>query len=164
MMWIAGTTTTRRAIATSVLMLLRHPSLRECVGAEPSLLAAFVEESIRLHPPEHLLARATTAEAEVSGVKIPAGASVRLCLAAANRDPARFERPAALLLDRAQNRHLSFGSGIHRCVGAGLAQKEAATALRVLLRLAPRFRAIEPLDTLRFAGFTNDTERLIIEC
>jgi cytochrome P450 len=97
-------------------------------------------------------------------VKIPAGAAVRLCVAAANRDPARFTEPAALILERANSRqHLSFGGGVHRCVGAGLAQAEATAALRVLLRLAPRFRSVMPPDSLRFAGFTNDTEQLLIE-
>ena len=97
-------------------------------------------------------------------MRIPAGAAVRLCLAAANRDPERFEQPSALLLERANVRqHLSFGGGIHRCVGAGLAQAEATAALRVLLRLAPRFRSVVPPDSLPFAGFANDTEELLIE-
>lgn len=164
LLWVAGTTTTRRVIASSVLMLLRHPSARLRVESDPGLLPAFVEESLRLHPPEHMLSRATTAEAELSGVRVPAGAPVMLCVAAANRDPARFEEPASLLLGRAPNRQLSFGGGIHRCLGAAAARAETAAALRALLRLAPRFRAAEPLETLRFAGFTQDTERLVIEC
>jgi cytochrome P450 len=164
MLWVAGTTTTRRALASCVLMLLRHPQLRERVVAEPELLDAFVEETLRLHPPEHTLARVTTAEAELGGVRIPAGAAVRLCVAAANRDPARFTEPAALLPERANSRqHLSFGGGVHRCVGAGLAHAEMTAALRVLLRLAPRFRSVVPADSLPFAGFANDTEELLIE-
>lgn len=164
LMWVAGTTTTRRVISSSVLMLLRHESVRLRVESDPGLLPAFVEESLRLHPPEHMLSRATTAPAELSGVKLPAGAAVMLCVAAANRDPARFEDPASLLLGRATNRHLSFGGGIHRCLGAAVARAEAAAGLRVLLRLAPRFRSVQPPGTLPFAGFVNDTERLVIEC
>lgn len=165
MLWVAGTTTTRRAIASSVLMLLRNPPARERVEAEPALVGPFVEESLRLHPPEHMLARVTTAEVELAGVKIPAGAAVRLCVAGANRDPARFTQPASLIIERENSRqHLSFGGGPHRCVGAGLAQAETMAALRVLLRSAPRFRSIEPPDSLPFAGFTNDTERLEIVC
>lgn len=163
--WVAGTTTTRRAISSSVLMLLRNPAVRLRVESDPGLLPAFVEESLRLHPPEHMLSRATTAPAELSGVKLPAGASVMLCIAAANRDPARFQDPTSLLLERApSSRHLSFGGGIHRCLGAAVARAETAAALRALLRVAPRFRPAEPLGTLRFAGFVNDTERLVIEC
>jgi cytochrome P450 len=164
MLWIAGTTTTRRAIASSVLMLLRHPAQRAAIEHDPALVPALVEESIRLHPPEHLLARVAAREVEVGGVRVPAGAQVRLCMAAANRDPAHFERPSELLLGRAPNPHLSFGGGIHRCVGAGLARVEAEAAIRALLRLAPRFRPPRPLDTLDFAGFANDTEELLIEC
>ncbi|MCA1643804.1 MAG: cytochrome P450 [Acidobacteria bacterium] len=164
LLWVAGTTTTRRSVSSSVLLLLRHPGVRERVASEPSLLPAFVEESIRLHPPEHMLSRAAAVETELSGVKIPAGATVKLCVAAANRDPSRFDRPESLLLGRAPNRQLSFGGGTHRCVGAALARMEAATALRVLLRLAPDFRSARPLDTLRFVGFANDTERLEIKC
>jgi cytochrome P450 len=163
-LWLAGTTTTRRATASSVLMLLRHPPARAQVEADPSLLSAFVDESLRMHPPEHTISRVAASEVELSGVKIPAGGWVKLCMGAANRDPARFDDPASFLLHRTPNRHLSFGGGIHRCVGASLARVEIAAALRVLLRLAPRFRSVQPLDTLRYAGFANDTEQLVIEC
>jgi cytochrome P450 len=163
-LWLAGTTTTRRVIASSVLMLLRHPSTRAQVLSDPTLLSAFVEESLRLHPPEHTMSRVAATEVELSGVKIPAGGQVKLCMGAANRDPARFDDPASFLLTRTPNRHLSFGSGIHRCLGASLARVEITAALRVLLNVAPRFRSVQPLDALRYAGFTNDTEQLVIEC
>lgn len=163
LLWVAGTTTTRRAIASSVLLLLQNPDARRSVTADPSLIPAFVEESIRLHPPEHMLSRVAADETDLAGVKIPAGGIVKLCVAAANRDPARFERPDTLVLERAPNRQLSFGGGIHRCVGASLARLEAAAALRALLRLAPNFSAARPHDSLGFVGFANDTERLEIK-
>jgi cytochrome P450 len=163
-LWIAGTTTTRRAIASSMLMLLRHTSIRSQVASDPTMLPAFVEESLRLHPPEHSISRVATTEVELSGVKIPAGALMKLCLGAANRDPTQFNDPTTLLLNRTPNRQLSFGGGIHRCVGAALARMEVTAALRVLLRMAPRFRSVQPLDTLRYVGFTKDSEQLVIEC
>lgn len=163
LLWIAGTTTTRRVIASSVMALLLHDSLRPQVESDPALLSSFVQETLRLHPPEHYVARVTTAAVELSGVKLPAGAAVRLCLAAANRDPTQFADPDAFLPARDPNRHLSFSSGVHRCVGASLARLEAAAALRVLLRLAPRFRAATPLGALREVGFANDTGRLEIK-
>ena len=162
-LWIAGTTTTRRTIASSVLMLLRHPAMRSLIESDPALISAFVEESLRLNPPEHSISRIAVTEVELSGVKIPAGALVKLCLGAANRDPAQFDEPELFLLDRAPNRHLSFGVGVHRCVGAPLARLETAAALRVLLRLEPRFRSVQSLETLRYVGFVNDTEELLIE-
>lgn len=164
LLWVAGTTTTRRVVASSVLLLLRNPSVRLRVESDASLLPAFVEESIRLHPPEHTLSRRTTEEVELGDVKIPAGANVKLCVAAANRDPARFEEPSSLVLGRTPNPQLSFGGGVHRCLGASLARVETVAALGTLLRVAPRFRATEPLGAIRFAGFTNDAERLVIEC
>lgn len=162
-LWIAGITTTRRAISSAVLSMLRHPAERGRVGSDPRLLPAFVEESLRLHPPEHTVSRVTAVEVELSGVRIPAGAPVRLCIGAANRDPAQFADPASFLLPRTPNRHLSFGAGVHRCVGAALARTEVAAALRVLLRVAPHFRPVEPLASLPHAGFTSDTVRLLIE-
>ncbi len=111
-LWIAATTTTRRAIASSVLMLLRYPSVRSRVNSDLALLPAFVEESLRLHPPEHSLSRVAAQPVKLSGKEIPAGALVKLCIAAANRDPARFDQPNELLLDRTPNRQLSFGGGI----------------------------------------------------
>jgi cytochrome P450 len=74
---------------------------------------------------------------------------VELCIAAANRDPARFPDPFTLRLDRAPNPHLSFGGGIHRCIGAPLAKVLVVTALRTLLKVAPEFRAAQPLFTLQ---------------
>jgi cytochrome P450 len=144
-------------------MLLLHPSARAEVESDPALLPAFVEESLRLHAPEHTIARVAAADVSLSGVTIPAGALVKLCVGAANRDPARFEEPASFLLHRAPNRHLSFGGGIHRCIGAALGRTTTAVALQVLLRHAPRFRAAQPLATLPPAGFTSDNERLLIE-
>lgn len=162
-LWIAGTTTTRRVIASSVMLLLQHPEIRSIIQSDGALLSPFVEESIRIYPPEHLLARISTAETELSGVKIPAGARVRLCVAAANRDPAYFKEPLSIRLDRSPNRQLSFGNGVHRCLGAPLARIEVTAALKVLLRLAPHFRSVEPLESLPFVSFINDSEQLVIE-
>jgi len=162
-LWIAGTTTTRRTIASSVLMLLRHPAMRSHIEADPASLSTFVEESLRFCPPEHTIARRAATDIEISGAKIPANALVKLCIAAANRDPTQFADPETFLLHRTPNRHLSFGFGVHRCIGAPLARVEMAAAVRVLLRLAPGFRSVEPLQTLRFVGFVNDSEELVIE-
>ena len=163
-LWIAGTTTTRRVIASSVLMLLKHRELAPRLTSDDSSITGFVEETIRLHPPEHSIARVTKVETNLLDVKIPAGSVVKLCLAAANRDPACFEEPLVIRIDRTPNRQLSFGGGIHRCLGAGLARIEAIAAVRTVLKLAPQFRSVQPLGVLADAGFTNDTEELLIEC
>lgn len=162
-LWIAATTTTRRAIASSVLMLLQYPEVRARLESEPNHLPGFIEETIRLHPPEYSILRSTKSDVMLAGKEIPAGATVKLCLAAANRDPARFDQPEVLIPERTPNRQLSFGGGIHRCVGAALARMEMATALRTLMRVAPQFRSLQPVDELEYSGFVNDSEQLIID-
>lgn len=162
--WLASTTTTRRAISSSILQLLKEPTIRSDVELDQTLLPGFVEESIRLHPPEHSISRVTSTESNLGGVNIPAGVQVALCLAAANRDPHVFEEPDQFRLDRIPNRHISFGVGIHRCLGAAIARVEVSAALRVLFRDAPRFKSIQPLEKLSFVGFTNDSEQLFIKC
>ncbi len=163
LLWIAGTTP-KRAVASAIHLLLEHDDVRRRVQADPSLLGAFVDEALRLRPPAHFLPRVVTEDVVVSGTKIPSGGVVQLCLAAANRDPARFDDPLTLRLDRASNPHLSFGGGIHRCVGAPLGRAQIVAALRTLFRVAPDFRAIQPLGTVRYASGApaREIEQLVI--
>lgn len=163
LLWIAGTTP-QHSIAPAVFLLLQHDHVRRRVQADPSLLGAFVDEALRLHPPANSLPRLVTADVNAGGTIIPAGAVVRLSLAAANRDPARFDDPAALRLDRVANPHLSFGGGVHRCVGAPLGRGLLIAALRTLFRVAPRFRAVQPLGTVRYSTGTTlrEIEQLVI--
>lgn len=163
LLWIAGTTP-QHAIAPAIQLLLQYPGVRARVQGHPSLLGAFVEESLRLYPTALLLPRRATVDVSAGGRTIPAGALVQLGLAAANRDPARFRDPAVLRLDRTPNPHLSFGGGMHRCVGAPLGRALIATALRTLFRVAPDFRAVQPLGTIRYVPVTTlrEMEQLVI--
>lgn len=160
LLWLAATTTTERVIAHCVLRLLQHENARD-----PALVEPFVEEVLRLHPPELLVPRLTTAGVELGGATIPANALVYLGLAAANRDPAKFERPAELRLDRPPARIFTFGSGIHHCVGATLGRRIVQTAVRTLVTQAPRFRAAQPLrDLVEWTSKTSSpVARLLIE-
>ncbi|HEY0153588.1 MAG TPA: cytochrome P450 [Longimicrobium sp.] len=153
MLWVAGTETLPRAVSSAVWMLLRHPELRGPIAADAGLLAPFVDEVLRLLPPEHLVPRRTTEAVRVGDRTIPADAVVELCLAAANRDPARFPDPASLRLDRGPAAHLSFAGGPHRCIGAAMARAHTGAAIAALLRAAPRFRAVQPLGTVRYLRF-----------
>ncbi|MET0624931.1 MAG: cytochrome P450 [Pyrinomonadaceae bacterium] len=150
LLWAAGTHTTERLISTSSLLLLRHPAVRDEVQASPGLLPAFVEEALRLDTPELMAWRSTRAEVEVAGVTIPAGADVKLCIAAANHDPAQFPEPERLSLRRNPNNHLSFAAGPHFCLGASLARMEARVALETLLTEWPDFGAARPLHTISY--------------
>ena len=149
-LWMAATETSERVIVRCGLVLLRDPALRERVTADPGLLPAFIDEVLRLHPPELMVPRTTVAPVRLGGVRIPAGQNVMLCLAAANRDPLVFPEPAEIRLDRGAARHLSFGTGIHKCIGTALSGPIVAAALETLLEGAPGLRADEPLDSLRY--------------
>jgi len=148
LLWLAATTTTGRVIASCALRLLMDAPLAHAVRRDDSLVAAFVEEVLRLHPPELMVPRETTAAVELGGRDIPSCALVYLCIGAANRDPAKFERAAEFWLARPPVRHFSFGSGIHHCVGASIGRRTIETAVRTVLAYAPGFRAAEPFDSV----------------
>jgi cytochrome P450 len=162
-LWIAATSTTKRVLASSVLLLAGDPALRDQVTAEPALLDAFIGESIRLHPPELLIGRVTTAPVTLGGQQIPERGIVQLCIGAANRDPDRFPDPDHVRLDRTQQ-HLAFGSGAHGCPGAGLAGTQARIALSALLRLAPSFELAQPACMMRYvpSATTHGLEQLVV--
>jgi len=147
-LWMAATETSERVIVRATLMLLQYPALRGRIAENPDLLEPFVDEALRLYPPELMVPRTTVAPVRLAGTDIPPGQHVMLCLAAANRDPAIFEDPGAIRLDRPPGRHLSFGSGIHKCSGTAMARPIVVAALEALLDAAPGLRADEALDSL----------------
>lgn len=149
-LWMAATETSERVIVRCALVLLQDPALRARIEADLRLLPAFVDEVLRLYPPELMVPRTAVATVRLGGVRIPAGQHVMLCPAAANRDPACFPDPAAIRLDRGSARHLSFGTGIHKCSGTAMSRPIVAAALETLLSCAPGLRAAEPLDALSF--------------
>jgi cytochrome P450 len=140
----AATVTTERLIVRSAVALLGDTGARAAVARNPGALLPFIEEAARLYPPEPNVVRVATSDATIAGVTIPKGATVYLSLASANRDPARFDDPDRLLLDRARVPHLSFSAGAHQCIGAGLGRQLAATALRGLIEAG--FRACDPRE------------------
>jgi cytochrome P450 len=81
----------------------------------------------------------TTQDVEVCGTTIPAGSTVMVCIATANRDPARFDDPDEIDLDRSDFAHLSFGGGIHRCLGSHLARRELRLVVEEFHRLIPEY-------------------------
>ncbi|MVO85454.1 MULTISPECIES: cytochrome P450 [Streptomyces] len=131
---VAGHETTVNLIANGVLALTSDPQLRETVAAAPEAAKALVEEVLRFDPPLHFRTRVALADIEVAGHVVPRGATLVLLLAAANRDPRRFDEPDVFRLDRRANRHLGFGIGPHACLGAALARVEGESALGAFAR------------------------------
>ena len=148
---VAGHETTTNLIGNGVVSLLRHPDQLRAVRTSEERLAAAVEELIRYDGPvPHATFRFAVEPVELGGVTIPAGAQVLICLAPANRDPARFADADTLDVDRVDGRHLGFDHGIHHCLGAGLARLEGQVALGSLLRRFPDLRLAVPDDELRW--------------
>jgi cytochrome P450 len=131
---LAGHITTTATLGNTVLSFDEHPDAVREVRADPALLPAAIEEVLRHRTPFPRLGRLATREAEVGGAVIPAGAVVVPWLAAANRDERVFAEPNRFDLHRHPNPHLTFGHGIHFCLGAPLARLEAKVALAILLQ------------------------------
>jgi cytochrome P450 len=132
------------ALSTAAFHLAANPGIAAKLRAAPrrAVLKA-VEEFLRFDPPAVAMARTTTREVEIAGEQIAAGEKVTVYLAAANRDPAMFDDPDSINIERDANPHLSFGWGPHRCVGRPLALLELAVSLEQVLRRMPDLR-IEP--------------------
>ena len=139
----AGHEATVQAIGNGVKIMLEQGIDAGCAFASESATQASVEELLRLDPPLHLFARYALEEVEVAGVRLRKGEKIGLLLGAANRDPERFSEPDAFDPARAPNPHVSFGAGIHFCLGAPLARLELAQALPILFARLKGLRLIE---------------------
>ncbi len=130
---IAGHITTTTLLTNAILCFDRHPEAAAALRADHSGLPAAIEEILRYRPPFPRLARLTTRETTLGDQTIPAGQVITLWLASANRDEQHFPDPDRFDIRRRPNRHLSFGHGIHACLGAPLARLETRIALGILL-------------------------------
>ena len=131
---VAGHETTGNLIANAIHVLLRHPVRLAEVRNDPSLAEAVVEEALRLEPPVQLVNRTALEDTTVAELKINAGSRVMLLLAGANRDPEAFVDPDAFDPGRSYRAHLSFGAGIHYCLGARLARLQGSIAIAAFAR------------------------------
>jgi len=122
--------------------LFRHPDQLAGLRSDLSRVPRAVEELLRFDTPLQLFERWVLEDAEVCGVGVPKGAELGLLFGSANRDPEAFERPDTLELGRDPNPHLSFGAGIHFCLGAPLARLELAVALETILRRMPKLELV----------------------
>ncbi|MDH6124308.1 cytochrome P450 [Kitasatospora sp. GP82] len=143
--------------------LFRNPGeLARLRGAVDELLPTAVEELMRYDTPLQMFERWVLEDIEVAGVTVPRGAEVALLFGSANRDPARFTDPDRLDLGRSDNPHITFGAGIHFCLGAPLARLELTESYGALLRRAPALRLVrEP--NWRPGYVIRGLEKLIVE-
>jgi cytochrome P450 len=140
---VAGHETTTSLIGAAVLGLIQHPGQLARLRAEPELMAGAVEEFLRYDPPVQLTARVALTDASIGTVPVSAGSAALMLVGAANRDPALCADPDDLDVTRPPTHHVSFGQGIHFCLGAPLARLETQIVLRLLLQRP---------DDLRLAG------------
>jgi len=144
---INGHETTKTLLVNAVLCLAEHPSQLAALRAEPDLVPSAIEEVLRFRPPAGGTDRFTTRAGTLGGQPFAAGQRIIVSISAANRDPAVFPAPDTFDVRRSPNPHLSFGHGIHFCLGAHLARRQAAVALRAMLARLPGPWSVDGLVT-----------------
>jgi len=132
-----GHETTTHLIGNGLLALMQHPEQMQRLQAQPTLLASAIEEMLRYDNPVQITYRSALEEANINGKLIRKGDLVNSILGSANRDPQRFSNPDQFDITRNEGRHLSFGVGIHFCLGAPLLRLEAEIVFETLLRRFP---------------------------
>jgi cytochrome P450 len=135
-----GHETTTSLLGNAVVALMQHPTQLQRLLAEPALMTLAVEEFLRYDGPSNSIARVVATGHDIGGKSLREGDRVFAMINAANRDPRRFERPQALDVARTPNRHLTFGQGLHFCLGAPLARLETRVFFEKLLLRFPRMQ------------------------
>ena len=146
---VAGNETTTNLIGNGVLALLRHPDQLAALREDPGLITSAVEELLRFDSPVQVDVRSVLDDCEVNGFRVRRGDNVVTLLGAANRDPDRFEAPDRLDVRRGDQNHLSFGRGIHHCLGAPLARLEGRVVLQALIERFSSLRLLEDRPAFR---------------
>jgi cytochrome P450 len=148
----AGSGTTWKQMGTTLVALLQHPEWIPVVRDDPTALRALIEEGVRWMPTDPVFSRWTWEDTTLRGVDIPAGAVVHPCFGAANRDPARWDRPDEFDPGRTPRTHLAFGSGPHVCIGMHVARAEIHTAVSAVLDRLPGLRLDPDAEAPRIIG------------
>jgi cytochrome P450 len=139
----AGSGTTWKQMGITMLALFQHPEWLAAVRDDRAQLRPVVEETLRWMPTDPMFSRFVAHDTELGGVAVAEGSVMHVCLAAANRDPARWERPDEFDPSRPVQPHMGFGDGAHICLGMHVARAEIVTAIGALLDRFPDLR----LDT-----------------
>jgi cytochrome P450 len=147
---VAGVDTTWSAIGSSLYHLASNPDDRRRLVAEPELLDSFIEEVLRFYSPV-TMGRTAVTDTEFAGCPMSEGDRVLMNFPGANRDPEHFDDADTFIIDRARNRHLAFGVGIHRCAGSNLARMEMRVSIEEWLAAIPEFELADP-SAVTWAG------------
>lgn len=139
----AGHETTTNLIGNAALLLLRHPDQLALLRQDPALIHGAIEEVLRYDGPTNALVREVAEDHALHGRRLREGERVFVMVNSANRDPRQFAEPERFDITRAQNRHLTFGQGIHLCLGAKLAREEGRIAVQALFERFPEM-ALDP--------------------
>lgn len=142
LLFTAGMDTVAGTLGYVFAHLAGDTDLRRTIIEQPETMPAAIEELLRLYGIASM-ARVVQTDTEIAGCPVKSGDRLLLVTSAANRDPRRFDRPDDCVLDRRHNRHITFGAGIHRCVGAPLARAEVRIAIEEWHRLIPDYRVVE---------------------
>ena len=149
----AGHETTTNLIGNGLCLLLQWPGERRRLVADPTLIRTAVEEFLRIESSNQLGNRTASEAVELGGKSIPQGATLTLCIGAANRDPAYFTEADQLDIARQPNRHLAFAAGPHQCVGMTLARLEGRIAIGRFITRFPNYELAEQPSRARRARF-----------
>jgi cytochrome P450 len=161
LLFIAGLDTVAAALGFDLYYLARHPDQQELLRREPARLVLATEELLRAYPTVTPVRRAT-ADVELAGAPIKAGDLVACPAMTANRDPAEFDRPDEIDLEREDNRHVAFAYGPHRCLGSHLARREIVIGLEEWLARIGPFRIKDGTRPITHGGFVFGVEELVL--
>jgi cytochrome P450 len=149
LLWFAGTSTSTHFLPSMLLLMLRRPDVSGGIRSDRRLLQSFINEALRMEGPTGVLPRKAVEDYELEGVKIPANAMVKICILAANGDPAAFPEPRSIRYNRTAA-SVAFGHGIHFCLGAMIAKTMAATVAGFLMDRFPDMQAAQDLDRVTY--------------
>ena len=148
---IAGNETTTNLIGNGMLALLRHPGELQALRNDPGLIPAAVDELLRYDSPVQMTLRCAVEDCDIHGTPVRAGQDIILLGGSANRDPDAFENPDRLDFNRSKQDHISFGRGIHYCIGAALARLEGRIAIEMLLERFGSLRLLTDRPAFRYS-------------
>jgi cytochrome P450 len=149
----AGSGTTWKQMGITLAALLQRPEMLQAVREDRTLIRSAIEEALRWMPTDPMFSRWVTEDIDFHGLHVPEGSVMHICLGAANRDPARWDRPNEFEITRSPKPSLAFGNGAHICLGMHVARAEMTVGINALLDRLPNLRLDPDAEPPRYIGF-----------